>query len=154
MADACDRRLESRRRHHAGSDSTHAVPAEGTEFRAGQRYLYSNSGFTLLAEIVRRVSGKPLPDFCEERIFGPLGMTRTHFHLDLHRVVPGPAYSYSSAKGAGFERPSELRECGATSLFTTPGDLVKWLDNFRDPKVGGPAAIARMQEQCVLTDGK
>jgi hypothetical protein len=43
---------------------------------------------------------------------------------------------------------------GATSLFTTPGDLVKRLDNFRDPKVGGPAAMARMQEQCVLTDGK
>jgi len=124
-------------------------------FAPGSRYLYSNSGFTLLAEIVRRVSGKPLPDFCEERIFRPLGMTRTHFHLDLHRIVPGRAYSYSPAKDGGFENaPLNYANVGATSLFTTPGDLVKWLDNFRNPKVGGPTAIARMQEQCVLTDGK
>jgi CubicO group peptidase (beta-lactamase class C family) len=124
-------------------------------FAPGSRYLYSNSGFTLLAEIVRRVSGKPLPEFCEERIFGPLGMTHTHFHLDLHRIVPKRAYSYSPAQSGGFENaPLNYANVGATSLFTTAGDLVKWLDNFRDPKVGGPAAIARMQEQCVLTDGK
>jgi CubicO group peptidase (beta-lactamase class C family) len=63
-------------------------------FTPGSRHLYSNSGFTLLAEIVKRVSGKPLPDFCEERIFRPLQMTHTHFHQDLHRIVPGRAYSY------------------------------------------------------------
>jgi CubicO group peptidase (beta-lactamase class C family) len=124
-------------------------------FAPGSRYLYSNSGFTLLAEIVHRVSGKPLPDFCEERIFRPLEMTHTHFHLDLHRIVPGRAYSYDPAKGGGFENaPLNYANVGATSLFTTPGDLVKWLDNFRNPKVGGPAAIARMQEQCVLTNGE
>jgi hypothetical protein len=43
---------------------------------------------------------------------------------------------------------------GATSLFTTAGDLVEWLDNFRSGKVGGPAAVARLQESCVLTNGK
>jgi CubicO group peptidase (beta-lactamase class C family) len=42
---------------------------------------------------------------------------------------------------------------GATSLFTTAPDLAKWLDNFRDPRVGGPPAIARLQEQGVLADG-
>ncbi len=123
-------------------------------FTPGSRHLYSNSGFTLLAEIVKRVSGKPLPDFCEERIFRPLKMTHTHFHQDLHRIVPGRAYSYSEVKGGGYENaPLNYANVGATSLFTTAGDLVKWLDNFRDPKVGGTAAIARLQEQCVLTDG-
>jgi CubicO group peptidase (beta-lactamase class C family) len=123
-------------------------------FTPGSRHLYSNSGFTLLAEIVKRVSGKPMPDFCEERIFRPLQMTHTHFHQDLHRIVPGRAYSYSAAKGGRFENaPLNYVNVGATSLFTTAGDLVKWLDNFRDPKVGGAAGIARLQEQCVLTDG-
>jgi hypothetical protein len=46
------------------------------------------------------------------------------------------------------------RNVGATSLFTTAPDLVKWLDNFRDPKVGGPKAIARLQEQAVLSSGE
>lgn len=124
-------------------------------FPPGSRHLYSNSGFTLLAEIVTRVSGEPMPEFCEERIFRPLAMTHTHFHQDLHKIVPGRAYSYSPAKGGGFENdPLNYANVGATSLFTTAGDLVKWLDNFREPKVGGAAAIARLQEQCVLTDGK
>jgi CubicO group peptidase (beta-lactamase class C family) len=124
-------------------------------FPPGSKYLYSNGGFTLLAEIVKRVSGKPLPDYCEERIFRPLGMTRTHFHLDLHQIVPGRAYSYAAAQNGGFENaPLNYSNVGATSLFTTAGDLVKWLDNFRDPKVGGAAGIARLQEQGVLSNGQ
>jgi CubicO group peptidase (beta-lactamase class C family) len=124
-------------------------------FPPGTRHLYSNSGFTLLAEIVTRVSGKPMPEFCDERLFRPLGMTHTHFHQDLHQIVPGRAYSYSPAKGGGFENaPLNYANVGATSLFTTADDLVKWLDNFREPKVGGATAIARLQEQCVLTNGQ
>ena len=46
--------------------------------------------------------------------------------------------------------PLNYANVGATSLFTTAGDLVKWLDNFREAKVGGPAAIARMQERGIL----
>jgi CubicO group peptidase (beta-lactamase class C family) len=123
-------------------------------FPPGTSFLYSNSGFTLLAEIVKRVSGERLPNFCNERIFRQLGMTHTHFHLDHHQIVPGRAYSYRS-RPAGFENaPLNYATVGATSLITTAGDLVKWLDNFRDPKVGGPAAIARMEEEGVLTDGK
>ncbi len=122
-------------------------------FPPGTRNLYSNSGFTLLAEIVTRVSGMPFPQFCAERIFTPLKMTRTHFHQDLTQLVPGRAYSYAS-KGGGFvAAPLNYAIVGATSLFTTASDLALWLDNFRDPKVGGAAGVARMQEEGVLSDG-
>ncbi|HEV7358693.1 MAG TPA: serine hydrolase domain-containing protein [Steroidobacteraceae bacterium] len=122
-------------------------------FAPGTHNLYSNSGFTLLAEIVTRVAGMPFPQFCAERIFTPLKMTRTHFHQDLTQLVPGRAYSYEN-KGAGFAAaPMNYAIVGATSLFTTASDLVLWLDNFRDPRVGGAAAVARMQEEGVLSDG-
>jgi CubicO group peptidase (beta-lactamase class C family) len=123
-------------------------------FPPGTRHLYSNGGYTLAAEIVARVSGKPFPQFCDERIFRPLGMTRTHFHDDLRRIVRDRAYSYEKAKDGYEASPLNYANVGATSLFTTATDLVKWLDNFRQPKVGGPAAIARLQEQAVLADGK
>lgn len=122
-------------------------------FTPGSQHLYSNGGFTLLAEIVARVSGKPLPQFAEERIFRPLGMTRTHFHDDHQRIVRDRAYSYEAAGGGYRAAPLNYANVGATSLFTTAPDLARWLDNFRDPKVGGPKAIARLQEQAVLTDG-
>ena len=123
-------------------------------FEPGTRHLYSNGGYTLAAEIVARVSGKPLPEFCDERIFRPLGMTHTHFHDDHRRIVRDRAYSYEKT-GDGFRAsPLNYANAGATSLFTTAPDLVKWLDNFRDPKVGGPKGIARLQEQALLTDGE
>ena len=123
-------------------------------FPPGTRHLYSNGGYTLAAEIVTRVSGKPFHDFCNERIFSPLGMTRTHFHLDHRRIVPDRAYSYEKT-GEGYQAlPLNYANVGATSLFTTAPDLVRWLDNFREPKVGGRAALERLQEPAVLADGK
>ncbi len=80
-------------------------------------------------------------------------MTHTHFHQDLTQLVPGRAYSYGN-KGGGFAAaPLNYAIVGATSLFTTASDLALWLDNFRDPKVGGAAGVARMQEEGVLSDG-
>ena len=123
-------------------------------FAPGTAHLYSNGGYTLAAEVVARVSGKPFPQFCQERIFGPLAMTRTHFHEDHRRIVRDRAYSYEKS-GAGYQAsPLNYANVGATSLFTTASDLVRWLDNFREPKVGGRAAIDRLQEQAVLADGK
>ena len=123
-------------------------------FEPGTRHLYSNGGYTLAAEIVARVSGKPMPQFCDERIFKPLGMTHTHFHDDHRRIVPDRAYSYERARDGFQASPLNYANVGATSLFTTAPDLAKWLDNFRDPKVGGPKAIALMEETAVLANGQ
>jgi CubicO group peptidase (beta-lactamase class C family) len=123
-------------------------------FAPGTAHLYSNGGYTLAAEVVARVSGKPFPDFCQERIFGPLAMTHTHFHQDHRRIVHDRAYSYEKS-GEGYQAsPLNYANVGATSLFTTASDLVRWLDNFRESKVGGRAAIERLQEQAVLANGK
>jgi CubicO group peptidase (beta-lactamase class C family) len=123
-------------------------------FPPGSKHLYSNGGYTLAAEIVARVSGKPFPLFCAERIFKPLGMTHTHFHQDLHQIVRNRAYSYSGKAGTYEESPLNYANVSATSLFTTATDLTKWLDNFREPLVGGKSAISRMTEQAVLSNGK
>lgn len=123
-------------------------------FVPGTEHLYSNGGYTLAAEIVTRVSGKPFPQFCADRIFKPLGMTHTHFHQDLHKIVKNRAYSYSGTDGAYEALPLNYANVGATSLFTTATDLTKWLDNFRKALVGGKAAIARLTEQGVLSNGK
>ena len=48
-------------------------------FEPGAEFLYSNTGYTLLAVVVRRVTGQSLRQFTEARIFAPLGMTATGF---------------------------------------------------------------------------
>ncbi len=46
-------------------------------FEPGSRYAYSGEGIQLLQLVVETITGKPLKDSMQERVFGPLGMTRT-----------------------------------------------------------------------------
>jgi CubicO group peptidase (beta-lactamase class C family) len=123
-------------------------------FSPGAEYLYSNSGFMLLAKIVERVGGKPFPTFLRERVFEPLGMHDTRVHMDHEEIVPGRAYSYATRPDGGY-RNSVLSyaNAGATSLFTTVEDLARWLENFRTGTVGGAAARERMLTRGVRTSG-
>jgi CubicO group peptidase (beta-lactamase class C family) len=122
-------------------------------FAPGSEYTYCNTGYTLLGEIVRAVTGKTLREFCEERIFQPLGMTSTHFHDNYLEVVPNRAYSYSDMPG-GFQHAHLMySNVGATSLFTTTPDLLKWAQNYLSPSVIGADWTARMTRRAVLNDG-
>ncbi len=124
-------------------------------FPPGDQYLYSNSGFTLLAEIVSRVSGQPFTDWTRDNIFRPLGMTSTHFHMDHQELVRNRAYSYAGEPGKGFTAAVlNYANAGATSLFTTVEDMANWLRNFDEKRVGGAAVIDRMLTKGVLNDGK
>jgi CubicO group peptidase (beta-lactamase class C family) len=124
-------------------------------FPPGSEYLYSNMGYSLLAEIVGRVSGVPFPTFARERIFEPLGMASTHFHDDHRRIVPNRAYSYAPLPDGGFRHaPLNYATVGATSLFTTVQDLARWDRNLRDGTVGGTAVRDLMTTRGVLEDGE
>ena len=124
-------------------------------FAPGEEHLYCNSGYTLLTEIVSRVSGKPFVEFAKERIFKPLGMNDTHFHIDHEQIVKNRAYSYHE-NGSGSYKISALNyaNVGATSLFTTVEDMAKWNNNFDTCQVGGKAVIDKMQIKGVLNSGK
>jgi CubicO group peptidase (beta-lactamase class C family) len=124
-------------------------------FDPGAEFLYSNTGFTLLAVIVERVTGQSFRQWTGDNIFKPLEMNSTHFHDDHEMIVKNRAYSYSPQKDGGYKLSAlNYANVGATSLFTTVEDLAKWITNFEDMKVGGPAVIEQMTEQGVLNDGK
>ena len=122
-------------------------------FQPGAEYAYCNTGYTLLGVIVERVTGKTLRQFCAERIFAPLGMTSTHFHDDYQEIVANRAYSYAEKDGVLHHSHLLYGTVGATSLFTTVGDLLKWEANFFDPQVGGQAFLDKMVQQAYLNDG-
>ncbi|HRI43321.1 MAG TPA: serine hydrolase domain-containing protein [Fimbriimonadaceae bacterium] len=123
-------------------------------FTPGSAFMYSNGGYSLLAEIVARVSGTPFPAFCRTRIFEPLGMKNTRVFSDAHALVPGRAYSYRPGEGGWEKALLSYSNMGATSIFTTADDLVLWDRNFEDPKVGGPAVRDWMLVRGVLTSGR
>jgi CubicO group peptidase (beta-lactamase class C family) len=131
-----------------------ATRQRALNFAPGTEHLYSNLGYTLLAEVVERVGGRPFPEWMGENVFRPLGMASTHMHDNHERMVPGRAYSYRGGLEEGWRNAVlSYANAGATSLFTTVGDLAKWLRNFETAELGGPDLVSRMRERAVLANG-
>jgi len=123
-------------------------------FNPGEEYTYCNTGFTLLAEVVARVSGKTFAEFTEENIFSPLKMTNTLFYDDHEKIVKNRAYSYYSNADSYKKSVLSYANVGATSLFTTVEDLALWSMNFHSFIVGDKEMITKMNTLAVLNNGE
>ena len=123
-------------------------------FKPGEQYLYSNTGYLLLSEIVTAVSGEKFADWMSTNIFKPLGMNSTQIYDDHERIVKNRAYSYKNTDAGLAKRVLSYANSGATSLFSTAEDLALWLGNFKTGKVGGKKAIEQLQEQGMLNNGE
>jgi CubicO group peptidase (beta-lactamase class C family) len=128
---------------------------KGLNFLPGENYLYCNTGFTLLAITVKRVTGVSLRDYADSAIFRPLGMTSTHFHSDHSEVVPNRTSAYErDDRGRWKISIPVFDNYGATSLFTTASDLAKWDENFYSKQVGGNVFIDAMLKPGLFNNGK
>jgi N-acyl-D-amino-acid deacylase len=102
-------------------------------FAPGERYEYSNPGYELLALVVEVASGQRFGAFVENRIFAPLGMTRSHV-FDAYTFDKSPAklakraYGYRKA-GDGFEFNDDdpLNDIiGSGGVYSTVEDMYRW----------------------------
>lgn len=125
------------------------------DFAPGSTYSYSNTNYTLLAEIVRRVTGQTLRAFLQSDVFAPLSMDHSVVYDDVAEVLPNRAQSYYRDDPAGPWRRYILSydTVGATSLHTTVDDLLAWGDNLARPKVGDAALIRRITTPGKVNDG-
>jgi CubicO group peptidase (beta-lactamase class C family) len=123
-------------------------------FDPGDEYNYCNTGFTLLAEVVSRVSGKSFNQFTREQIFEPLQMTNSQFYDDHERIVKHRAYSYDSTKSGYKKSVLSFANVGATSLFTTVEDLSLWGHHLNRPSKQLKPIIKQMNTLAVLNNGK
>lgn len=123
-------------------------------FNPGDEYFYCNTGFTLLAEVVARVSGQSFAEFTKANIFDPLQMSNTLFYDDHEKIVKNRAYSYYANSGGYKKSVLSYANVGATSLFTTVEDLSLWSINFSALKVGNKEIVDKMNTLAVLNNGK
>ncbi len=124
------------------------------DFEPGEESSYSNSGFTLLSEVVERVSGKSFAAFTTENIFKPLEMDDSFF-VDSHQtIIPNMAYPYFTSQGVNYKSIANEGYSGSTGVFTTASDLTKWALNFREPKVGSKKIIDEMNTLGKLNNGE
>jgi CubicO group peptidase (beta-lactamase class C family) len=123
-------------------------------FTPGSRYLYSNGGYVLLAEIVKRVSGSSLAEFTKQNIFRPLKMNETQFCDDYEAIVRNRADSYYQENGVYKRAILNDAIVGPSNLYTTVGDMAKWALNLENPVVGDRELIRRFNEPSLLNNGE
>ncbi len=140
---------------HTNLDVLHiAARQRALNYSPGSAYSYTNTGYNLSAVIVERVSGKSLAVFTRERLFLPLGMTKTSWRDDFRRVVPGRAIAYEAKTDEGFPQDMPFEDAyGNGGLLTTVGDLLAWNQVLTARKLGA-FVTDRLEEQAVLTDGR
>ena len=123
-------------------------------FKPGDEWSYSNSGYVLLPEIVKKVSGMPFSEFARKRIFEPLSMKSTSHPEDPLYLIKDRALAYSKDAG-GWKMDMYLgnERGGAGGLFTTAVDLVTWNDALMSGKLG-KFVTEKLKEPALLNNGR
>jgi CubicO group peptidase (beta-lactamase class C family) len=102
-------------------------------FAPGESWAYSNSGYVVLGLVAARAAGKPFGEVLRERIFEPLGMTRTLAYEKGKNEVPDRAYGHT--KEGGRFRQTDQSSTSATlgdgGVYSCLEDLARWDEALR-----------------------
>ncbi|HVN06824.1 MAG TPA: serine hydrolase, partial [Bryobacteraceae bacterium] len=115
------------------------------EFRPGEKWAYSNSGYVLLGYLIEKVSGQSYADFVRENIFNPLDMHDSGYDSNT-AIIPRRASGYAPGKdgpeNAGFINMTIPFSAGA--LYSTTEDLLRWEQGLFGGKVLSEAPARKM----------
>jgi len=123
-------------------------------YKPGDDWSYTNTGYNLLAVVVQRVSGKSLAQFTHDNIFLPVGMPTTSWRDDFQRIVPNRAIAYNLVDGHEHQQMPFENAYGNGGLLTTVDDLLRWNDRFAASKIGDSSFVKNELEPGMLNDGR
>jgi CubicO group peptidase (beta-lactamase class C family) len=131
------------------------VRQKGLNNIPGDEWIYSNTNYFLLAEVVQRATRKTLAEFAAENIFRPLGMTHTQFYDDHTVVLPGRIPAYDAGIDGNFRVnwSTSFDLVGPGGLMSTVDDLLLWDNNFYGNRLGKGTLLKEMQTRGVLNNG-
>ncbi|HKR60556.1 MAG TPA: serine hydrolase domain-containing protein, partial [Pyrinomonadaceae bacterium] len=144
----------NRKLEYNDADYLKALVDSGLNFKPGTQWAYSSAGFHLLGMIIQKITGKPYADFFRERIFAPLGMTRTHV-ISLGEIIPNRAAGYRWLNGEqrnGDYTGQTISGGADVSLLTTASDLAKWHIALSSEGLWKKSSLEQMWTPAVLAD--
>jgi CubicO group peptidase (beta-lactamase class C family) len=125
------------------------------DFEPGTKWQYSNTNYVIAGLIVERVSGMPLFDFLQKRVFAPLHMGTV---TDTNQAPLGPGEPTRYMRyGLGPVRPAPKEGKGwmyaAGELAMTAHDLALWDISVIDRALMRPASYREMETEVLLASG-
>jgi CubicO group peptidase (beta-lactamase class C family) len=123
-------------------------------FEPGERFEYSNSGYTLLGLIVESVAHKPFHTFMAGEIFRPLGMNESVLYQRGLNAVANRAFGHERRNGEWIRADQSLTSAvrGDGGVYTSLGDFRKWLQAIDERKLLSQASYDAMFSPHVKTD--
>jgi len=115
------------------------------DFKPGERFAYSNSGYVLLGYIIERVSGQTYEDYLQQVILQPLGMRDTGYD-HFERILPHRAAGYTR-DGDHWVNSAYIDMTiphAAGALYSTVEDFFRWYQCWRDRKILSEASWKAM----------
>jgi len=97
-------------------------------YAPGAEWAYSGGGYVILGAIMEKITGHPYGDYLRDRIFKPLGMTRTHI-INVADIIPNRAsgYWFKDGRVRNGEYMGQAHLGGPdVGVLTTATDLAKW----------------------------
>lgn len=98
------------------------------DFKPGEKYQYSNSGYIVLGQIIEKASGQPYATFLKEAIFDPLDMKDSGYDL-AQPILKHRASGYVRRLGVLLTHCDYVDMSiphAAGALYSTVTDLVRW----------------------------
>ena len=127
---------------------------QGLNFDPGTQYLYCNTAYALLAEIIKKVSGQPFETWMKENIFAVLGMDHTYIMDRQGEIFPNTADSYYQFDDSLYVKAYDNSTInGQGGIYSSLEDMMRWLQNIANPELGGQAAFQQMTTRGILNNG-
>jgi CubicO group peptidase (beta-lactamase class C family) len=121
-------------------------------FAPGEKWEYSNTGYYVLAEVIRAVSGRPWPEYMRDKVFRPSGMNAT-WPTNTTEPIPNRAQGYVD-NDALREAPEWLALRPSGAFLSTAMDLAKWDATLYSDKVLRESTRRQMWTPVTLNDGR
>lgn len=125
------------------------------DFEPGAKWQYSNTNYVIAGMIAEKVSGMPLLDFLQKRVFVPLQMTSVT-NTDIGPLGPDEPMRYLRyALGPLRPAPKEGRGWmfAAGELAMTASDLARWDISMIDQAVLKPESYRSMGTEVEMSNG-
>jgi CubicO group peptidase (beta-lactamase class C family) len=123
-----------------------------TEFEPGERWQYSGEGMVYLQRVVEELTGRPLDEILTERVFEPLGMTRSGLLWQEEWEADYALPHRSDSTPREDRRPQTALAAG--TLQTTAVDYARFLGAlFAGEGLADGTLEAMLTPQVEVTDG-
>jgi CubicO group peptidase (beta-lactamase class C family) len=104
-----------------------ACKQKGLNNTPGEKVIYGNTAYTLLAIMIERITGENLDGYAKNKIFLPLGMNHTFYRTDTTSIISNRALGYIQNEDSSFEHLSNNQiTYGAGSIGSSIEDLAIW----------------------------